>query len=120
MAHLPEGYQETFADGMISYVVPLEVYPDTYNRRPLLYAGLASHQSYMTLYLMGVYGSAASRVRFETEYRATGRRLDMGKSCVHFRKLDDLPLEVVGRAIASLPMGDYVAMAKAARAHRSG
>ena len=112
--NLPEGYVEEMAHGMIAWAVPLATYPDTYNGEPLMYAALASQKRHMALYLMGVYGSDELRARFVAEYRATGKRLDMGKSCVRFTRLDDLPLDVVGRAVAALPCDAYVAMAQAA------
>jgi hypothetical protein len=112
-ANLPEGYVEGFAHGMIAWAVPLATYPDTYNGEPLMYAALASQKRHMALYLMGVHGSDDLRERFVAEYRASGRRLDMGRSCVRFTRLDDLPLDVVARAIAAVPCPDLVAMAKA-------
>jgi hypothetical protein len=119
-ANLPAGFEESMAHGMIAWSVPLEVYPDTYNGEPLMYAALASQKRHMAVYLLGVYGSEELRERFLAEYRATGKRLDMGKSCVRFTKLEDLPLDVVGRAVAAFPRDDYVAMAKAARAGSPG
>ena len=113
--HLPEGYVEAVRRGMISYEVPLESYPDTYNGQPLSYAALASQKNYVSLYLMAFYGDEALRERFETAYCATGKRLDVGKSCVRFRKLDDLPLDLVPEMIGAVDVDDYVARAKAAR-----
>jgi hypothetical protein len=113
--NLPAGLEESMAHGMIAWSVPLDAYPDTYNGEPLMYAALASQKRHMAVYLLGVYGSDDLRERFLAEYRATGKRLDMGKSCVRFAKLDDLPLDVVGRAVAALSRDDYVAMAKEAR-----
>lgn len=113
--HLPEGYVEVMRRGMISYEVPLESYPDTYNGQPLSYAALASQKNYVSLYLMAIYGDEALRERFETAYCATGKRLDVGKSCVRFRKLDDLPLDLVPEMIGAVDVDDYVARAKAAR-----
>jgi hypothetical protein len=101
LASLPPGIVETIDWGMISYEVPLSTYPDTYNGRPLLFAALASQKNHMAVYLTALYANEALRVAFEDDYRATGRRLDMGKSCVRFRTLDDLPLDLVGRAIAA-------------------
>jgi hypothetical protein len=115
LANLPDGYAEGMAHGMIAWSVPLARYPDTYNGEPLMYAALASQKRHMALYLMGVYGSDDLRERFTADYRQTGKRLDMGKSCVRFARLDDLPLDVVGRAIAALPVDAFVAMAEAAR-----
>lgn len=108
--NLPKGYVETMRWGMITYEVPLSTYPDTYNGQPLAYAAIASQKQYMSVYLMGIYGSDELRARFEDEYRATGKRMDIGKSCVRFKKLDDLPLDVVGRAVAAVPLESYLAM----------
>jgi Domain of unknown function (DU1801) len=110
LANLPEGFVESMNWGMIAYEVPLSTYPNTYNGQPLAYAGLASQKNHMAVYLMGIYGSEALRSSFEDEYRATGKRMDIGKSCVRFRKLDDLPLDVVGRAIAAVSPAHFIAM----------
>ena len=110
LANLPEGIVETMNWGMISYEVPLATYPDTYNGQPLAYAALASQKQHMSVYLMGVYGSDEVRVEFEDAYRASGKKLDMGKSCVRFKRLDDLPLDVVGRAVAAVPLDRFLAM----------
>src|SRR5262245_60218870 len=98
---LPKGYEEVVQYGMIGYVVPLKAFPTGYLDRknePLTYVCLASQKNYMSIYMMGVYGDAETT--FREEYKATGKRLDMGKCCVRFRKLDDLPLDVIGRTIA--------------------
>lgn len=110
LANLPAGIVESMNWGMITYEVPLETYPDTYNGQPLAYAGLASQKNHMAVYLMGVYGSDQLAAEFEEAYRATGKRLDMGKSCVRFRRLDDLPLDVVGRAVGALTLEQFLAM----------
>ncbi len=115
LANLPDGYEEAMNWGMITYQVPLETYPDTYNDQPLMYAGLASQKNHMAVYLTGVYTSDGDRTVFEEEYRATGKRLDMGKSCVRFRKLDDLPLDVVGHAIAAHNVGSFIELVETAR-----
>lgn len=115
LARLPEGYVETMGFGMISYVVPLDVYPDTYNKQPLMYVALASQKNHMAVYLSAIYGSAQHRAEFESAYAATGKRYDCGKSCVRFRNLDELPLEVVGDAVAAMPLDVFVAIAKGAR-----
>jgi hypothetical protein len=112
-ANLPKGYEEAMAWGMIGYGIPLKRYPNTYNKQPLALAGLASQKNYMTLHLMSVYGDSESR--FREEYRATGKKLDMGKSCVHFKKVDDLPLDLIGRTIASVSVDEYIALYE--RAH---
>jgi hypothetical protein len=118
LENLPEGYQEAMGWGMITYCVPLSVQPDTYNGQPLGYVALASQKNYMSLYLMAIYGSDAARRDFEAAYRATGKRFDAGKSCVRFRKLEDLPLDLVGRTVASIPMAEYVRRVDAAQSMR--
>ncbi|MCY4601440.1 MAG: DUF1801 domain-containing protein [Acidobacteria bacterium] len=114
-AHLPAGYEEAMNWGMITWQVPLATCPDTYSGQPLMYAALASQKRYMALHLMGIYTSPAARQAFEAAYRASGKRFDAGKACVRFRKLDDLPLDLVGETIASLPAGELVRLANAAR-----
>ncbi len=109
-ANLPKGIVESMNWGMITYEVPLKTYPDTYNGQPLAYAALASQKNHMSVYLMGIYGSEALRAEFESSYKATGKRMDVGKSCVRFRTLDDLPLDVVGDAIAALTLDQFLAL----------
>jgi hypothetical protein len=110
LANLPTGIVEAMNWGMIVYEVPLTTYPDTYNGQPLAYAGLASQKNYMAVYLMGIYGSEDLRARFEEDYRATGKRMDLGKSCVRFKRIDDLPLDVVGTAVSALSLNSFIAM----------
>ncbi len=105
--HLPPGFEEGMQYGMIGYHVPLERFSDTYNGQPLAAAALASQKRHMALYLMGVYGDEDSR--FREQWQATGKKLDMGKSCVRFRRLNDVPLEVVGEAIARTSVEELIA-----------
>ena len=114
--HLPRGFAEGMQYGMIGYYVPLERFPDTYNGQPLAVAALASQKRHMALYLMGVYGGGDAR--FREEWLATGRKLDMGKSCVRFRRLDDVALDVVGAAIARTSVDDLIAAHERAHAGR--
>mgnify|MGYP001544763823 FL=1 len=109
LENLPDGYVESMNWGMIAYEVPLEVYPDTYNKQPLAFAALASQKNHMAVYLTGIYISDEAREEFEAAYRATGKRFDVGKSCVRFRKLDDLPLDLIGETVASLPVDRLIA-----------
>jgi uncharacterized protein YdhG (YjbR/CyaY superfamily) len=106
---LPDGYEEAMNWGMISYQVPLETYPDTYNGQPLMYAALASQKNHMAVYLTAIYMSEEDREEFETAYKATGKRFDVGKSCVRFKTLDDLPLPLIGETIASIGMDEFIA-----------
>ncbi len=108
VANLPKGYVEAMDWGMISYQVPLAAYPETYNKKPLMYAALASQKGYMVVYLSAIYAEEGARAKFEAAYKATGKKYDVGQSCVRFRTLEDLPLEVIGDAIASTPMKTYI------------
>jgi len=108
LANLPKGCQEIVDFGMLGYVVPLKLHPDTYNGHPLPIAALASQKQYMSLYLMCVYGDQATRTWLEAAFKKAGKKLDMGKSCVRFRKLDDLPLEVIGKAIARVSVDKFL------------
>jgi len=108
LANLPAGYVEVMNWGMITYEVPLSTCPETYNGKPLLYAALASQKNHMAVYLTAIYMDEGGRQEFEAAYRATGKRFDAGKSCVRFRKLDDLPLALIGDCIARMPVSEYV------------
>jgi uncharacterized protein YdhG (YjbR/CyaY superfamily) len=110
LTNLPAGYEEVMNWGMITYEVPLTTYPDTYNGKPLMYAALASQKNHMAVYLTAVYADEGTRDGFLDSYRATGKRLDMGKSCVRFRSLDDLPVELIGESIASCDLDSFIAM----------
>lgn len=106
--HLPQGYEETVDWGMLAWVVPLATLPNTHNGHPLLLAALGAHTKVLTLYLMSVYSDHKLRRGFEIAYKGTGKKLDMGGCCVHFKKLDDLPLDVVGNTIARVSVDQYV------------
>jgi hypothetical protein len=115
LEHLPRGYEEVMQHGMISYVVPLSRYPDTYNKQPLAMASLANQKRYMALYLMGVYADDGESW-FQQHWRATGKKLDMGKSCVRFKRLDDVALDVVGAAIARTSVDEFIEQYERSRA----
>ena len=112
---LPAGYQETFAWGMITYVIPLERFPKTYNGQPLSYVTLAAQKNYYSLYLMCVYGSPERENWLREEARKAGKKLDMGKSCLRFRALSDLPLEAISKVIASVTPEQYIAFYESVR-----
>ena len=115
LENLPDGYEEVMQYGMISYIVPTSILAETYNGQPLMYAALASQKRYMSLYLTNVYGDEGSAEWFRQRYAASGKKLNMGKSCVRFRKLEDLPLDVVGEAIALTPMDEFLEIYRASR-----
>lgn len=119
VANLPSGYQESMTWGMPTYEVPFATYPDTYNGKPFMYAAFADQKRYMSLYLMGVYQTAATGLRFREAFEAEmGRPPDMGKSCLRFRTLDELPLDLIGTVIGSVDVDTFVELAKAARSTR--
>lgn len=113
--HLPKGYTEGVAWGAITWSVPLKAYPDTYNGQPLVYVALGNQKNYMALYLMCAYSSKPLREKLEKAYKAAGKRLDMGMSCLRFKSLDDLIVEPITDIIAAVPMKAYIEFAK--RAH---
>lgn len=115
-ANLPDGYREGMAYGMIGWFIPLERYPDTYNGQPLALAALANQKAYMSLYLNCVYGDEASEARFRQLWAATGKKLDMGKSCVRFRSVDDLALDVIGDTISRCEVSSFISSYEASRA----
>ncbi len=107
--HLPRGFVETMQYGMVAYVIPLSRYPKTYNKQPLTVAALASQKNYLSVYLMGVYADPALARWFESSWAKSGKKLDMGKSCVRFRSAEDLALDVLGKVIARVTAEDLIA-----------
>tara|TARA_B100000745_G_C19899329_1_gene301204 strand:- start:98 stop:538 length:441 start_codon:yes stop_codon:yes gene_type:complete len=106
--NLPTGYVEVMNWGMITYEVPLETFPDTYNGKPLMYAALASQKNHMSVYLMGCYMSPEIRNKFENAYKQSGKKFDAGKSCIRFKKEEDLPLELIGKTIGSMSVEQFI------------
>ena len=113
--NLPKGYEEAMTYGMIAWQVPLDEFPDTYNGEPLCYAGLAAQKNHNALYLMRPYGDPAQAAYLKEEFSKRGKKLDMGKSCVRFKTLDDLPLDVIGKVIKSTKPRDWIAIYKQSR-----
>jgi uncharacterized protein YdhG (YjbR/CyaY superfamily) len=108
-ANLPDGYVERMNWGMISWELPLERYPNTYNGQPLVYAGLAAQKNHTALYLNCVYASEERRRRLAEAYEAAGKKLDMGKSCIRFKRSDELAGEVLAATIRSIPPDQFIA-----------
>ncbi|NNE00181.1 MAG: DUF1801 domain-containing protein [Pirellulaceae bacterium] len=102
LKNLPQGYEEGMQYGMIGYYVPHSIYPSGYHcdpSQPLPFAHLASQKNYMAIYMLGLYADPKVQEWFISQWQATGKKLDMGKSCIRFKSLDDLPLKLIGRAI---------------------
>jgi hypothetical protein len=117
--HLPEGYEEATNWGAVTYQVPLKRCPETYNGQPLCYVAIAAQKNYLSLYLMTAYGDPAKKKQLENGFARAGKKLDMGKVCVRFRSLDDLPLDTVADIIASTPVDAYVAAYERSRKGRA-
>lgn len=115
---LPAGYREGMGYGMIGWVIPLDDFPVTYNGQPLAYAGLAAQKNYNALYLNCVYASTERTERLRERWKAAGKKLDMGKSCIRFKRADDLALDVVRDEIASTTPQQFIALYEAARHRR--
>jgi uncharacterized protein YdhG (YjbR/CyaY superfamily) len=113
---LPDGYAERMNWGMISWEVPLELSGPTYNKQPLAYAALAAQKNSNSLYLNCVYASKKRTERLKAAFAAAGKKLDMGKSCIRFKKADDLPLNVIRDEIASATPDEFIQIYEEARA----
>jgi hypothetical protein len=114
--NLPKGYREVMGWGMISYDIPLSRYPDTYNGQPLCYAAVAAQKHHYAVYLMNVYSDSGEEAALRRDFEKAGKKLDMGKCCVRFRKLEDIPLPAIGRVIRSTPVDEYIRRYEAIRA----
>jgi hypothetical protein len=117
LANLDRSYEEGMQYGIIGYYVPHSIYPPGYHcdpKQPLPFAGLASQKNHMAVYLMCIYASPQLQEWFRQEWAKTGKKLDMGKSCVRFRKLEDLALDVIGQAIARVPAKKYIEFCESA------
>ncbi len=110
-ANMDKDIREGMEYGMIGYAIPHEVYPPGYHckpEEPLPYAGLASQANHLSLYMMALYGHQPTRTWFEAAWKKTGKKLDMGKACIRFKTVDDLPLDVLAEAIRRVPAKAYI------------
>jgi Domain of unknown function (DU1801) len=110
--NLDTDYEEGMQYGMIGYYVPHRIWPAGYHcdpKQPLPFAGLASQKNHLAVYLMCVYGNRDHESWFRTAWAKTGKKLDMGKSCIRFKKLEDAALDVIGEAIRRVPAAIYIA-----------
>ena len=114
-AAMPDAYVERMAWGMISWEVPIELSGSTYNNQPLVYAALAAQKNYNSLYLNCAYASAERTEQLRRAFADAGKKLDMGKSCIRFKRADDLPLEAIGREIGSTAPAEFARVHAAQR-----
>jgi hypothetical protein len=117
--HIPKGYAEFMNWGVINWGIPLDEFSNTYNGQPLCYVALGAKKSYNSLYLMGAYASADgkyttpfSQQLLVDAFKKAGKRLDMGKCCLHFKTLDDLELTSVAKVIGMSTPKEYIAYYK--------
>jgi len=114
--NLPKGYREAMSFGMITYEIPLTRYPETYNGQPLAYVALAAQKNKYSLYLTCACMDEARATRLRDAHARAGKKLDMGKSCVRFRSLDDLELDAIAAEIASTTPAQFIERYEAERA----
>jgi len=115
-AHLDDGFEEAMDFGMITWGVPLARYPDTYNGKPLGVVALASQKNHLALYLMCLYADDGLEDWFRQQYVDRGMKLDMGKSCVRFKRLDEVPLDVLGALLERVTPEQHIARYEESRA----
>ncbi len=131
LKNLDKDYAEGMSYGMIGYFIPHSVFPAGYHcdpRQPLPFAGLASQKQSMSIYLMGLYigegggpgGETADTRWFREAWAKTGKKLDMGKACVRFKKIEDVALDVIGESIRRIPAKVYIERYVASLASRGG
>ena len=116
LKNLPKGYQESMAWGMLSYEVPLERFPESYNGKPLAYVGLAAQKNNYALYIIcGQHPKM--RKKLEDGFKKIGKKMDMGKSCLRFKKLEDIPLDVIGKLIGTISVEKLIDIYETAHEH---
>lgn len=112
LKNIPKGFSECMNYGMMGYAVPHSIYPDGYHcnpKDPLPFAGLASQKNFIAFYHMGIYANPELLHWFVSEYpKYSKRKLDMGKSCVRFKKTDDIPFELIGELMTKMSVEDWV------------
>lgn len=115
--NLPEGFEECMNYGMIGYVVPHATYPDGYHcdpKLPLPFLNIANQKGYIAFYHMGMYVNEELHDWFVAEYpNHAKRKLDMGKSCIRFKKMDDIPFDLLGQVVSKMTVSDWVGLYEA-------
>jgi len=114
-AAIPAGYELSDYRGAPNWVVPLSTYPITYNKQPLAYTAMMAHKSYLSLYLNCLYADSDEERAFRDAWATTGLKLDLGKSCLRFRSLDDLDLGIIQDTVASVPVERFIEFYEASR-----
>lgn len=108
--HIPRGYDECLVWGTIGWTIPMSRYPDTHNKQPICYVAVSSQKNYCSLYLMGAFWSPSQLEQLKAAFKTEGKKLNMGKCCVHFETPDDLPLPAIGKLIAEISSEKWIEM----------
>ena len=112
LSNLPEGFEECINYGMIGYVVPHSIYPAGYHcdtKLPLPFMNVASQKNFIAFYHMGIYGDPELMNRFVSEFpKYSKAKLDMGKSCIRFKKMNDIPFELIGELVKKMTVADWI------------
>ena len=112
--NLPKGFQEQMSYGMLGYVVPHSIYPNGYHcnpKLPLPFINLASQKNFIALYHMGIYANKNLLDWFVVEYpKHFKTKIDMGKSCLRFKKMDDIPFELIGELVKKMSVQDWISI----------
>ena len=112
--NLPAGFHEEMSYGMIGYVVPFSIYPSGYHcntKLPLPFMNIASQKNFIAIYHMGLYADPILNSWFLEEYpKHSSKKLDMGKSCLRFKKSEDIPFELIGMLVQKMSPTDWIAM----------
>lgn len=106
--YLPPGLEEVMNWGMITYQVPFSTVPDTYNKQPLMFAAIASQKQHISLYLMSIYAFDKTKDQFEKLWLESGKKLNVGKACIRFKSLDQVPIELIQDALGKISVEQYV------------
>lgn len=114
---IPEGFQECMSYGMIGYVVPHNLYPSGYHctpELPLPFASIASQKNFIAFYHMAIYANKELLDWFVAEYaNYSKKKLDMGKSCMRFKKPEDIPYQLIGQLISKITVQDWITLYEA-------
>ena len=117
--NLHDGFDEVIQYDMLGYVIPHKIYPAGYHvdpKQPLPYIHLASQKNYISLYHMGLYADEVLLQWFTSEYaKRCNYKLDMGKSCIRFKKMDDIPYDLIGELVSKMTAGDWITLYEKSR-----
>ena len=118
LENLPEGFEESLGYGMMGYSVPHSLYPKGYHcdpKMPLPFAGIASQKNFIAFYHMGIYANPELLNWFTSEFpKYSKKKLDMGKSCVRFKKPEDIPFELIGELMQKIAVQDWIELYESA------